>query len=225
MVSIFCRVSLSIPASSLRKSSSPRQILSATGTFLFFSNHSSCSGWRFFFLSSLYRNYKSFFTTEQQHRLIFLLFFVVLGLSVRWNLLELFSDLILEMNDKKILQNDFFHFVLLYESILRKKKKQKISRAVPRSYPILTCVIIPVNEKVQQPVPVTDGIPELLNDAKPHKKSFPQSSRPFLGALYLQSSFNALSTRMINSSALRNSTSFSASFQTNRPCQVAFCRY
>ena len=147
MVSIFCRVSLSIPASSLRKSSSPRQILSATGTFLFFSNHSSCSGWRFFFLSSLYRNYKSFFTTEQQHRLIFLLFFVVLGLSVRWNLLELFSDLILEMNDKKILQNDFFHFVLLYESILRKKKKRKISRAVPRSYPILTCVIIPVNEK------------------------------------------------------------------------------
>ncbi len=92
--------------------------------------------------------------------------------------MELFSDLILEMNDKKILQNDFFHFVLLYESILRKKKKQKISRAVPRSYPILTCVIIPVNEKVQQPVPVTDGIPELLNDAKLHKKSFPRSSHP-----------------------------------------------
>ena len=92
--------------------------------------------------------------------------------------MELFSDLILEMNDKKILQNDFFHFVLLYESILRKKKKQKISRAVPRSYPILTRVIIPVNEKVQQPVPVTDGIPELLNDAKLHKKSFPRSSHP-----------------------------------------------
>lgn len=163
-----------------------------------------CSGWRFFFLSSLYRNYKSFFTTEQQHRLIFLLFFVVLELSVRWNLLELFSDLILEMNDQKMLSNDFLILSRYYKEVFCRKGK---------------------NEKVQQPVPVTDGIPELLNDAKPHKKSFPQSSRPLLGALYLQSSFNALSTRMISSSALRNSTSFSASFQTNRPCQVAFCRY
>ena len=39
------------------------------------------------------------------------------------------------MNDKKILQNDFFHFVLLYESILRKKKKQK---KFPALFPVLS---------------------------------------------------------------------------------------
>ena len=38
-------------------------------------------------------------------------------------------------------------------------------------------------------------------------------------------SASALSSRMISSSALRNSSSHSLSFQTMVPCQVAFWRY
>ncbi len=56
----------------------------------------------------------------------------VLELSVRWNLLELFSDLILEMNDQKMLSNDFLILSRYYKEVFcRKGKNEKLPALFP----------------------------------------------------------------------------------------------